>query len=546
MKKHTIRNNTIDAIIPISIAFLLIIGIFISIVQVQQPQKKDSSAQIALKNCTVDVSKLTLTAIEKQMFDTINTYRQQQGLQPLNYDQNLQRGAAWMSQDMHDHKNLNHTDTLSRDVGARLKDCGLVNESSWGENISEGYQTVQAAFDGWKNSPGHNANMLGNFTHMGISENNTYWTLDLANLNNGNTQPPPVSGQSTPPVSLNPSEQSQLTPTPLVTAVPNTLPDLIVSDLVIAPNAGTDACGPLGILATIKNQGTRDVTGAITVKINSGVATFGNGLSAGGTKTVWLQNIASSGQNTATVDPNNQIVESNESNNQLSKTLTAPTKPPSCPTAASLPTYAVGQPSSIDSLTPTNLPTPTEYPGFVVNPNDTQVLVSVKYPGVGINGNPSPRHLSRKVTITVYNLNNEQAFVGQGFLTYDNDDLFRGIIHLGKVSNDSYYIKVSGDHTLQELVMPQFQYISNSRLNVLSPIVFVTGELTGDNQLTIADYNTALTCFQDKKCGVKPVTDENQDGLVDVYDAIDFNDDGKVDVVDYNFFLHNFKEFRGD
>ena len=76
--------------------------------------------------------------------------------------------------------------------------------------------------------------------------------------------------------------------------------------------------------------------------------------------------------------------------------------------------------------------------------------------------------------------------------------------------------------------------------------MLITGELNGDNQLTIADYNIALECFQDKKCATKPETDANDDGKIDVYDSIDFNDDGKADVVDYNYFLHNFKEFGGD
>ena len=174
------------------------------------------------------------------------------------------------------------------------------------------------------------------------------------------------------------------------------------------------------------------------------------------------------------------------------------------------------------------------------------MLVSLKLPGIGINGNKSPKHLSRKVTVTVYDLENEKVVEGVGFLTFDKNDLFRGIVHLGKGINSTYYIKVGSDHTLQELVMPQFQPLLNDRLNVLSPVVLITGDLNGDNQLTIADFNIALMCFQDKQCATKPRTDANDDGKVDVYDSIDFNDDGKADVVDYNYFLHNFKEFGGD
>jgi hypothetical protein len=549
MRKHILEPKKSDVFIPISIAVLLIIGIFISIVQIQQPQQNKSNAQTALKNCDVTASELSFSASEKEMFDTINKYRKENGLNELYYHPTLQRAGQWMSNDMYSHKNLNHTDSLGRAVGTRLKDCGLT-ENSWGENISEGYQNVPKAFEAWKNSPGHNANMLGNFTHMGIAESNTFWTLDLAKVSNGTTSPPPLSGGITlstiptvqPGISVQPTSQPTSVPTiPVSPTSPNTRPDLIVSDMAISTNG--NVCVPLGVLVTIKNIGGT-VTLPVVVQANTGIGTIGGGIAAGETKTVWIQSIAT-GENIATVDPSSSITEVNEANNQLKRSLVNPTTAPRClisPTTPTFPTSSAGRPTAPASLTPA----PTTYPGFVLNPNDTQVLVSVKLPGIGINGNKTPKHLSRKVTVTVYDLENEQVVIGTAFLTYDKNDLFRGIVHLGKGINSTYYVKIGSDHTLQELVMPQFQPILNDRLNVLSPVVLIPGELTGDNQLTLTDYNMALACFQDKKCSVKPLSDANDDGTVNTYDSIDFNDDGKVNVVDYNFFLHNFKEFGGD
>lgn len=42
------------------------------------------------------------------------------------------------------------------------KNAVLDYDIIWGENIAKGYLTAEAVFEGWKNSPGHNANMLKN------------------------------------------------------------------------------------------------------------------------------------------------------------------------------------------------------------------------------------------------------------------------------------------------------------------------------------------------------------------------------------------------
>ena len=72
----------------------------------------------------------------------------------------------------------------------RIRDCGYGYNAWLGENIAAGYQTAQAVFDGWKNSPGHNANMLGeNYVAIGIgravvpgSPYGIYWSTEFASV----------------------------------------------------------------------------------------------------------------------------------------------------------------------------------------------------------------------------------------------------------------------------------------------------------------------------------------------------------------------------
>ena len=49
------------------------------------------------------------------------------------------------------------------------------------ENIAVGYDTGESVFNGWKNSKGHYANMIGGYTHIGIgkSPGSYYWTQNF-------------------------------------------------------------------------------------------------------------------------------------------------------------------------------------------------------------------------------------------------------------------------------------------------------------------------------------------------------------------------------
>ena len=44
-----------------------------------------------------------------------------------------------------------------------------VNAKSAAENVASGYPTAERVMDGWIHSPGHKANIEGNFTHIGIT-----------------------------------------------------------------------------------------------------------------------------------------------------------------------------------------------------------------------------------------------------------------------------------------------------------------------------------------------------------------------------------------
>jgi len=166
----------------------------------------------AAGDCTVDA---TMDSEETAFLTLINNYRAQNGLGALKASYMLTRASAWKSKDLATNNYFAHDD-LTRTWSQRIRDCGYGFNTWLGENIAAGYTTGQSVFDGWKASPGHNANMLGaNYTTIGIgryfvqgSTYGWYWTTDFGGFSDGwatiagTTTPigsgPPVPDSSTP------------------------------------------------------------------------------------------------------------------------------------------------------------------------------------------------------------------------------------------------------------------------------------------------------------------------------------------------------------
>jgi len=163
---------------------------------------------------------------EEQAFLTIiNNYRTQNGLGALSLNTQLNNSAEWMSGDMAANNYFSHTDSLGRDPFQRMAAFGYTYNTWKGENLAAGADTAQAAFNLWKNSPGHNANMLNpNFKVMGIARvygagttYGWYWTNDFGGQGSA---PPPAD--PTPPPPPPPAPTPTPVPPPVVTPPPPT------------------------------------------------------------------------------------------------------------------------------------------------------------------------------------------------------------------------------------------------------------------------------------------------------------------------------------
>src|SRR4030042_2339250 len=114
-----------------------------------------------------------LSGEEQALLEYVNDYRIQNGLNPLTISPTLTEAARWMSQDMGAGDYFSHTDSLSRSPFDRMAASGYdcVAYNTWrGENLAAGVSAGSETFELWRNSPGHNGNMLNpNYVVAGLS-----------------------------------------------------------------------------------------------------------------------------------------------------------------------------------------------------------------------------------------------------------------------------------------------------------------------------------------------------------------------------------------
>jgi uncharacterized protein YkwD len=206
----------------------------------------------------------TFDSVEAQVLTLINQYRVQNGAPAMTASVNLNRMAAWLAVDQANHNYMGHTDSLGRTFQVRIGQCD-VQYGSAAENVAAGYTTAQAVFDGWRASPGHNANMLNSaFRQIGIgraynanSYYGWYWANDFSSVDDGTR----ATTSSTPP-----------TPTAVVTPWPASMQVPRLGDKVSGPTftfrwnnqAGADGYR----LYVGRTKGSKDLYG-----ISTGLAT---------------------------------------------------------------------------------------------------------------------------------------------------------------------------------------------------------------------------------------------------------------------------------
>lgn len=118
--------------------------------------------------------------------DLINGYRKQNGLKPLQINAALTAAAKAHSRDLAKWDRISHFGSDGSNPWDRVKRSGY-NARLAAENVGTGQVSFEEVLKGWKDSPGHNKNLLlSDAEQMGIAlvhepktEFKTFWTLVL-------------------------------------------------------------------------------------------------------------------------------------------------------------------------------------------------------------------------------------------------------------------------------------------------------------------------------------------------------------------------------
>ena len=139
------------ALLPLAIVFTMV------------SCSSDSSEDVAADNKVIVTYDYNDT--ETKLVTLINDYRVSQGLNALQVVNHISYKSQEHNEYMIDNNVVNHDYFEQRSNNI----IHVLGAERVGENIAYNYVTPESAMQAWLNSPGHKANILGDYTHFGIS-----------------------------------------------------------------------------------------------------------------------------------------------------------------------------------------------------------------------------------------------------------------------------------------------------------------------------------------------------------------------------------------
>ncbi|MDI5950109.1 CAP domain-containing protein [Flavobacterium yafengii] len=107
----------------------------------------------------------TYISSELETMELINAYRVSMGLNALEKINYLSYKSEEHNKYMIANNSVSHNNFVVRSQNI----INVLRAKKVGENIAYNYNSPQAVFDAWMNSPRHKENIIGDYTHFGIS-----------------------------------------------------------------------------------------------------------------------------------------------------------------------------------------------------------------------------------------------------------------------------------------------------------------------------------------------------------------------------------------
>ncbi|MGH1564266.1 CAP domain-containing protein [Mumia sp. DW29H23] len=151
-----------------------------------------------------------------------NAARADEGLAPLSRNASLDAVALAWAHQMAEDEEMSHNPDVAEQIPGGWRRVG--------ENVAYGYPTGAAMHAGWMGSSGHRANILGDYTDIGIAflkANGTTWGVQVfASYPGSSTRPAPTSptATATPKPSPSPTKPKATEARPSATPSPSPRP----------------------------------------------------------------------------------------------------------------------------------------------------------------------------------------------------------------------------------------------------------------------------------------------------------------------------------
>jgi uncharacterized protein YkwD len=172
-----------------ALSVLLGLGVVLSGVNSADAAPGQGASLVATNS--VGISEYCASSEEIAFLALINDYRRTNGLKAFVLSQTLGAAAEHHSVSMANHNYFSHT-LIPEGIGwsQNMTNHGYGYSTARGENIAAGMSSAQRAFDKWKASTGHRANMLNSgFNAIGIgraynssSSYDYYWTTTFGGV----------------------------------------------------------------------------------------------------------------------------------------------------------------------------------------------------------------------------------------------------------------------------------------------------------------------------------------------------------------------------
>ena len=177
---------------------------------------------------------------ESEFLSLINSTRANNGLGSLQVDGGLQAHARNHTQAMIESGGIYHSSD------AELSAAAGSGWSRVGENVGRG-QTASSLHSAFMASPGHQANILGDYNYVGIGTESAdgYLYVTVVFMKKGETGPPPTEAPPPPPASDSPGttaapvpDTSEAAPasTTTTSTTTTTLPPTTTTTLIVPPD----------------------------------------------------------------------------------------------------------------------------------------------------------------------------------------------------------------------------------------------------------------------------------------------------------------------